>query len=387
MIPYGKQYISDNDVKEVVNVLRSDFITQGPIVPKFEKKLCDYTGAKYAVAVNSATSALHIACLSLGLKKGDILWTSPITFVASANCAIYCGASVDFVDIDPITALISVEKLKEKLIQAEKDGKLPKIIIPVHYSGQSCNMKEFYALSCKYGFKIIEDASHAIGAKYKNEPVGNCKYSDITVFSFHPVKIITTGEGGSAMTNNLDIAEMMKLLRSHGVTRDHRIIKQEEKHPWYYEQVELGFNYRMTDLQAALGVSQLQNLDKFVAKRHTLRDRYDSLLAGLPIIKPFQEKENYSSFHLYAIQINSSKTNKRRLDIFNKLIESGIGVNVHYIPVHMQPYYKKFGFKNGDFVNSENYYKNTISLPIFFNMSYEEHDKVTDSLKFILQGS
>ncbi len=385
MIPYGKQDIAEEDIKSVVNVLRSDFLTQGPTVPDFEQKLCDHTGAQHAVAVNSATSALHIACLSLGLGSGDILWTSPITFVASANCALYCGASVDFVDVELDTALMSIDKLEEKLAQAEQDGTLPKIVIPVHFAGQSCDMEKIYHLGQIYKFHIIEDAAHAIGAKYQNKSVGNCRYSDIAVFSFHPVKIITSGEGGIAMTNDRHLAEKMKLLRSHGITRDENLMTEESDGAWYYQQTDLGFNYRMTEMQAALGVSQMKRLDKFIAKRHTLQERYDQLLSELPVSIPYQTNNSYSALHLYPIQIDVDRAKKDRRQIFNELRDKGIGVNVHYIPVHTQPYYLKMGFKHGDFPNSETYYSRVISLPMFPQLCFEDQDKVVSALKAILQ--
>jgi UDP-4-amino-4,6-dideoxy-N-acetyl-beta-L-altrosamine transaminase len=381
MIPYGKQSISQDDIDAVVNVLKSDFLTQGPQVPLFEKTVSNYCGAEYGVAVNSATSALHIACLSVGLGEGDWLWTSPNSFVASANCGLYCGAKIDFVDIDPQTYNLSVTELEKKLIQAKQENKLPKIVIPVHFSGQSCDMKKIHSLSQEYGFKIIEDSSHAIGGKYLNKPIGGCQYSDITVFSFHPVKIITTAEGGLATTNDKKFAERMQLLRSHGVTRDSKLITKVSEGGWYYQQIDLGFNYRMTELQAALGVSQMSRLDGFVAKRHILQERYDFLLNDLPITKPFQDKDSYSALHLYPIQIDLDKVDKSREQIFNELRENGVGVNVHYIPIHTQPYYQKFGFNKGDFSNSESYYSKAISIPLFHAMTFDQQDVVTDVLK------
>ena len=301
MIPYGKQNINQADIDSVVNVLQSDFLTQGPQVPLFEKTVAGYCGAEFGVAVNSATSALHIACLALDLGKGDYLWTSPNSFVASANCGLYCGAKVDFVDIDQKTYNLSAVKLEQKLIQAKKENRLPKIVIPIHFAGQSCDMKKIHSLSQEYDFKIIEDASHAIGGKYLDKPIGGCQYSDITVFSFHPVKIITTAEGGLATTNSKELAEKMQLYRSHGITRDESLMTNKPDGDWYYQQVDLGFNYRMTELQAALGVSQIQRLDEFVSKRHILQERYSSLLNGLPILKPYQDKDSYSALHLYPI--------------------------------------------------------------------------------------
>ena len=321
MIPYGKQDINQADIKSIIDVLQSETLTQGPQVPLFEKIVSEYCGVEYGVAVNSATSALHIGCLSLGLGKGDWLWTSPNSFVASANCGLYCDAKIDFVDIDPQTYNLSAAELEKKLIKAKQEGKLPKVVIPVHFAGQSCNMKKIHYLSQEYGFKIIEDASHAIGSKYLEKPVGGCQYSDITIFSFHPVKIITTAEGGLATTNSKEVAEKMRLFRSHGITRDKNLMSRSPDGDWYYQQVDLGFNYRMNELQAALGVSQMQRLDEFVAKRHILKKRYDSLLSTLPIIKPYQDKDCYSSLHLYPIQINLNKVSKDRNQIFKALID------------------------------------------------------------------
>ena len=380
MIPYGKQDINQADIESVVDVLKSDFLTQGPQVPLFEKTVSDYCGAEYGVAVNSATSALHIACLSLGLRRGDWLWTSPNSFVASANCGLYCGAKVDFIDIDLQTYNLSVTELEKKLIKAKQDNKLPKIVIPVHFAGQSCNMKKIHALGEEYGFKIIEDASHAIGGKYLDKPIGDCQYSDITVFSFHPVKIITTAEGGLATTNSKEAAEKMQLYRSHGITRDEKLMTKEADGAWYYQQIDLGFNYRMTELQAALGVSQMQRLDDFIAKRHTLQENYDLLLSGLPVKKPHQDKDSYSALHLYPIRVDLDNVYKSREQIFNKLRNSGIGVNVHYIPIHTQPYYQQFGFKKGVFPNSESYYETALSLPLYSGMCFQDQDKVVESI-------
>jgi len=385
MIPYGKQDVNQADIDSVINVLQSDFLTQGPQVPLFEKIVSEYCGAGYGVAVNSATSALHIACLALGLGKGDYLWTSPNTFVSSANCGLYCGAKVDFVDIDPLTYNLSAKELEKKLIQAKKDNKLPKIVIPVHFSGQSCDMKKIFSLSQEYDFKVVEDASHAIGGRYLDQPIGGCQYSDITVFSFHPVKIITTAEGGLATTNDKKLLARMQLFRSHGVTRDSKLMTKETEGGWYYQQVDLGFNYRMTELQAALGVSQMQRLDAFVAKRHSLQDRYHSFLKDLPIVLPFQDQDNYSALHLYPIQIKLEEVTKDREQIFNELRKESVGVNVHYIPIHTQPHYLKFGFKDGDFPNSESYYSRTISIPLFHAMTVEQQDNVLDALKRALQ--
>jgi len=381
MIPYGRQDISETDIQAVVDVLRSDFLTQGPAVPAFEKAVADYCGAGHAVTVNSATSALHIACLALGVGKGDIVWTSPITFVASANCALYCGADVDFVDIDPRTYNLSTERLAEKLAQAEKSGRLPKVVIPVHLCGQPCDMAGIHALSQRYGFKIIEDASHAIGGKYKGEPIGNCRYSDITVFSFHPVKIITTGEGGMALTNNENLAKRMQLLRSHGITREAGEMTHAPDGPWYYQQIELGFNYRMTDIQAALGLSQMRRLDEFVAKRHAIAKRYEQLLADLPVITPWQNADSYSGLHLYVIRLRLAEIGKTHRQVFEALRAAGIGVNLHYIPVYRQPYYEDMGFKAGYCPEAERYYAEAISLPMYPNLTEAQQDKVIESLR------
>jgi UDP-4-amino-4,6-dideoxy-N-acetyl-beta-L-altrosamine transaminase len=385
MIPYGKQDINQADIDSVISVLKSDFLTQGPQVPLFEKIVSSYCDAKFSVAVNSATSALHIACLALGLGKGDWLWTCPNSFVASANCGLYCGAKINFVDIDPQTYNMSVEELEKKLIHAKVENKLPKIVIPVHFSGQSCDMKKIHSLSLEYGFKIIEDASHAIGGKYINKKIGSCQYSDITVFSFHPVKIITTAEGGLATTNSTLIAKKMQLYRSHGITRDKSDLKIKTDGSWHYQQVELGFNYRMTELQAALGINQMKRLDEFVARRHILQKRYDLLLKNLPIIKPYQNKNVYSAVHLYPIQINRKYVSKNREQIFNELREAGLGVNVHYIPIHTQPYYLQLGFKEGDYPNSEAYYSHAISIPLFSSMTLEQQDEVVSILKLVMQ--
>lgn len=385
-IPYGRQDISEADIQAVVGVLRSDYLTQGPAVPAFEKSLSDYCGTQHAVAVNSATSALHIACLALGVGvgKGDVVWTTPITFVASANCALYCGASVDFVDIDPRTYNMSVERLSEKLAHAKQHGKMPKVVIPVHLCGQSCDMAGIHALGQQYGFKIIEDASHAIGGKYRNEPIGNCRYSDITVFSFHPVKIITTAEGGMAMTNDAQLAKRMQLLRSHGITRDVNEMTQEPDGPWYYQQIDLGFNYRMTDLQAALGLSQMSRLDEFVSKRHVIAKRYDQLLSDLPVAIPWQHSNGYSGLHLYVIRLKLDEINKTHRQVFEALREAGIGVNLHYIPVYRQPYYERLGFKAGYCPDAEQYYAEAISLPMYPGLNEEQQNWVLDILKVCL---
>jgi len=384
MIPYGRQDINQQDIDAVVDVLKSDFLTQGPQVPLFEQAVMNACNAHYAVAVNSATSALHIACLALGLGKGDWLWTTPNTFVASANCGLYCGAQVDFVDIDPRTYNLCAKELEKKLIAAETAGTLPKVVVPVHFSGQPCDMQAIHTLAKKYGFKVIEDASHAIGGKYQGEPIGNCRYSDITVFSFHPVKIITTAEGGMATTNSPELAQKLDLLRSHGITRDADLMTKPMDGPWYYQQVDLGFNYRMTDLQAALGVSQMQRLDNFVAKRHELAQRYNELLKDSPITLPWQHPDSYSGLHLYVIRLQLDKINKTHLEVFEGLREAGILVNLHYIPVHMQPYHQEMGFEVGQFPQAEQYYREAISIPMFPTMTEEQQNEVVAVLGELL---
>jgi UDP-4-amino-4,6-dideoxy-N-acetyl-beta-L-altrosamine transaminase len=384
-IPYGRQDINQADIDEVVAVLRSDLLTQGPAVPAFEDAVAQYCGAQYAIAVNSATSALHIACLALGVSKGDFVWTAPITFVASANCALYCGATVDFVDIDPDTYNLSVAKLADKLVVAEKCGRLPKVVIPVHLCGQSCDMAGIHELSLKYGFKIIEDASHAIGAKYKGYPVGGCSYSDITVFSFHPVKIITTGEGGMALTNNASLAKHMRVLRSHGITNSSADMqKRPEQEIWNYQQIDLGFNYRMTDIQAALGISQLARLDDFILRRNEIADRYDEELGDLPLVTPWQHPDCYSSYHIYPILIKSVSDKKKQKKIYEELVNTGIGTNLHYIPVYRQPYYVNMGFCAGYCPEAEDYFHQAITLPIFSRLSRVDQDFVIETLKRII---
>lgn len=384
MIPYGRQDIRQADIDAVVDVLQSNFLTQGPVVPEFEKTVADYIGVKYAVSVNSATSALHIACLALNLGCNDLLWTSPITFVASANCALYCGAKVDFVDIDPKTYNICPNALELKLIQADKLGRLPQVVIAVHMCGQSCDMEAIYSLSLKYGFKIIEDASHAIGGKYKEEFIGSCRYSDITIFSFHPVKIITTGEGGIALTNNRALKNKMDILRSHGITRNHDEMTKVSEGPWYYEQISLGFNYRMTDLQAALGISQMVRLDEYVSRRQYLAARYNSMLNDVPILTPYQNPESYSSFHLYVVRLKLDEIRKNRREIFDELLQKRVGVNVHYIPVHLQPYYQRMGFGVGDYPEAEKYYKEAISIPIFQTLTDSQQDMIVNTLRSVV---
>jgi UDP-4-amino-4,6-dideoxy-N-acetyl-beta-L-altrosamine transaminase len=388
MIPYGRQDVTQADIDAVTAVLRSDFLTQGPQVPRFEAAVAAYCGAQHALAVNSATSALHIACLALDLGPGDRLWTSPITFVASANCGLYCGAEVDFVDIDPRTFNICPDALKEKLIAAAKAGHLPKVVVAVHMTGQSCDMQRLHGLAQEYGFRLIEDASHAIGGKYEGAPVGACRYSDITVFSFHPVKIVTTAEGGMAVTNDPELARRMALCRSHGITREAADMTCAPDGPWYYQQIDLGYNYRMTELQAALGTSQMKRIDQYVTRRHELARRYDQLLRDLPVQVPHQAEYAYSAFHLYVIRVDAQKGFERRA-VFDALREQGIGVNVHYIPVHTQPYYAHLGAKVGydasSFPHASAYYAQAISLPMYATLSDSEQDVVVAALRRAMQ--
>lgn len=379
-IPYGRQTISSEDIDAVVEILRSEYLTQGPAVPKFEERVSAVSGSRFTVAVNSATSALHIACLSLGVGKGDRVWTSAITFVASANCARYCGAEVDFVDIDEMTYNMSVHDLERKLQHADRNGTLPKVVIPVHLAGQSCDMEAVHALSTRYGFRIIEDASHAIGASYKDTPVGSCAYSDISVFSFHPVKIVTTGEGGAATTNDPEIAASMALFRSHGVTREPEYMKSRPHGPWYYEQLELGYNYRMTDIAAALGTSQLTRLAQFVEERNRVADYYDSLLSDYPVVTPWQHPDTYSSFHLYIVRPDTSSLNTTHHELFERMRSRGILVNLHYIPVYRHPYYATRGHIASDFPNAEAYYSEAMSLPIFPGLLPAEQEEIVSAL-------
>ena len=378
MIPYGRQDISEDDIQAVVDVLKSDWLTQGPLVPKFEKAVAAYCGAQYGVAVNSATSALHIACLALGVGKGDLVWTSPITFVASANCALYCGAEVDFVDIDNRTYNMSVQALQLKLGKAKIENRLPKVVIPVHLSGQSCEMESIYALSKQYGFNIIEDASHCIGGKYKDKHIGGCEYSDITVFSFHPVKIITTGEGGMAMSNDYTLMKRMTEFRSHGIVRYANEMTKPPDGPWYYQQINLGFNYRMTDIQAALGISQLTRIDEFIEKRHAIAAKYNEVLMAHGVRLPWQHPDNYSALHLYIIRIEKKAAEFTHLEMFTKLRNAGILVNLHYIPVYQQPYYQKMGFDPANFPEAELYYSEAISIPIFPALKEDEQNTVVE---------
>ncbi|MDR7119225.1 UDP-4-amino-4,6-dideoxy-N-acetyl-beta-L-altrosamine transaminase [Rheinheimera soli] len=378
MIPYGRQSISEEDIQAVIDTLKSDFLTQGPAVPAFEQALASYCNVPYAVAVNSATSALHIACLALDVKAGDRVWTSSISFVASANCALYCGAAVDFVDVEPDTGLMSVKALAAKLQQAAADNSLPKVLIPVHLAGHSCAMQQIYTLCQPYGIRIIEDASHAIGGSYLQHKIGSCQFSDITVFSFHPVKIITTAEGGMALTKDLTLAARMQLLRSHGITRNPEDMTEVSHGPWYYQQVELGLNYRMTDLQAALGLSQLKRLDTFVMKRLAAVAHYRSLLQNLPLDLPEECPAGQSAWHLYIIKLHDEN---RRLAVFEALRSAGIGVNVHYIPIHTQPYYQQLGFQWGDLPQAEDFYSRIISLPLYADLTAEQQQIVASALQ------
>lgn len=379
-IPYGRQHIDEEDINAVIEVLRSDYLTQGPVVPEFENLVATYCGVRFSFAMNSATSALHLACLALGVGPGDIVWTTPITFVASANCARYCGADIDFVDIDPRTYNMCDRQLERKLIDAEEKGKLPKVVIPVHLCGEPCNMAAIHSLSKRFNFKVIEDASHAIGGRYMGEPIGNCKYSDITVFSFHPVKIITTAEGGMALTNDKEIGLRIARLRSHGITRDITAMKNPLNSPWYYEQLDLGYNYRMTDVQAALGLSQMKKLDSFVAKRHQLAENYDKLLEQVPVVIPWRDPENYSGLHLYIVRLQLEHTKASQKEIFLRMRAAGIGVNLHYIPVYQQPYYAAMGFDPLDWPEAEKYYSEAITLPLYPDLSFEQQFEVVNGL-------
>lgn len=386
MIPYGRQSISEEDIRAVVDVLQSDWLTTGPAVGEFEAKVAKYCGAKYAVAVNSATSALHLACLAAGLGPGDILWTSPNTFVASANAALYCGAKVDFVDIDPRTYNISINCLEDKLIAAKREGKLPKAVIPVHFAGQSCELDKLRQLSRQYGFIVIEDAAHAIGGSYGAGKVGGCAYSEMTVFSFHPVKIITTAEGGMVLTNSSELYAKLTSLRSHGITRDPEEMSGKSHGGWYYQQIELGFNYRMTDLQGALGSSQMNRIDEFLARRREIAARYTREFSDLPVITPYQHPDANSAWHLYVICLDQRQTQKTRLQVFDWLKSKGIGVNVHYIPVHTQPYYQEhFGYSPDVCPNAMAYYESCISLPMYFELDNDMQSYVIASVKEALR--
>ena len=375
MIPYGRQDISEADIQAVVDVLRSEWLTQGPAVPAFEEALAQRCSARHAVAVNSGTSALHLACLALGVAQGDRVWTSAITFVASANCARYCGAEVDLVDIDPRTYNMSADALARKLEAAAKKEELPKVVIPVHLCGQPCEMAAIRALGNRYGFSIIEDASHALGSRYRGEPVGNGRYSDITVLSFHPVKIVTSGEGGAALTNDRRLADRMRLLRTHGITRDPERMTYASAGPWYYEQIELGLNYRLTDIHAALGLSQMSRLDEFLARRNDIAGRYDEELRKLPILTPWQHPDGYSARHLYVVRVKNHQA------VFERLRAADIGVNLHYIPIYRQPYYEHMGFRREDFPESERYYAEALTLPIYPRLRFAEQDLIVAALK------
>ena len=386
MIPYARQDVSEADIRAVIDVLRSDLLTQGPVVPAFEEAVAKQCDARHAVAMSSATAALHVACMALEVGPGDLVWTTPITFVATANCALYCGADIDFVDIDPATNNLCINRLAEKLMAAKIAGRLPKAVIAVHFAGQPCDMAGIEALSGEYGFYVIEDASHAIGATYRGEPIGNSRYSDITIFSFHPVKMITTGEGGMALTNDGALARRMERLRTHGVTRDANEMTCTPDGPWYYQQLDLGFNYRMTDIQAALGLSQLQRLDEYVTARHAIADRYDKQLSNLPVQIPLRQADRRSAIHLYVIRLLRDKIAKSRRAVFEELRAAGIGVNVHYIPVHLQPYYRRYGFKVGDYPKAEEYYSEALSLPMYPTLTLSQQEYVTGTLNQVLRN-
>lgn len=381
MIRYGQQDITQADIDAVIDVLKSVNLTQGPKIEQFEQSVRDYTGAKHAAAVNSATSALHIACLALDLCPGDWLWTTPNSFVASANCGLYCGAKVDFVDIDNVTYNLCPIALEKKLILAEQAGRLPKIVVPVHITGQPCDMAAIHELGQKYGFRIIEDASHAIGGQYKEAPIGNCRYSDITIFSFHPVKIITTAEGGIALTNDAALATKLGLFRSHGITRDPALMTKPMDGPWDYQQVALGYNYRLTDLQAALGVSQMNRLNAYIKRRHEIAARYAELLADLPLTLPKQHPDGFSAYHLYVIRLQLDEITATHKQVFEALRAKEIMVNLHYIPIHTQPFYQEMGFRQGDYPNAERYYQEAISIPMHAMLTDEEQDFVVETLR------
>ena len=380
MIPYGRQSISENDIAAVVDVLRSPLITQGPVATQFEQAVAEYCGAKYAVAVSNGTAALHVAVMALGLGPGGLLWTSPNTFVASANCARYVGADVDFVDIDPASLNMSVEALAAKLEVADRMGRLPDVVVPVDFAGASCDMEAVREIADRYGFRILEDASHAIGGRYKGEPVGSCRYSDITTFSFHPVKIITSGEGGLVLTNDEELANRARRLHTHGVTRDESLMRGESDGPWYYQQIELGYNYRITDMQAALALSQMGRLDQFVERRNEIAARYRKALAELPVRVQVVPGDVHSAYHLFVIEFERHS----RAEIYDRLREHGIGSAVHYIPVHLQPYYRDLGYQRGDFPNAEAYYDRAITLPCYPDLTEEEQDAVISELRRVL---
>jgi UDP-4-amino-4,6-dideoxy-N-acetyl-beta-L-altrosamine transaminase len=384
-IPYARQCISQADIDAVVRVLRSDWLTQGPDIEAFEAAVAAYSGAKYAIAVCNGTAALHLGCLALDLGPGDLLWTSPNTFAASANCARYCGAEVDFVDIDPRTYNMSAQALEAKLERAKRAGRLPKVVVPVHFGGQSCDMQAIGALASRYGFSVMEDASHAVGAEHRSAKVGSCPYADVAVFSFHPVKILTTGEGGMLMTNDPTLAQRLRLLRSHGITRDPAAMTGECEGPWYYQQVELGYNLRMTDLQAALGESQMRRIAEFLTRRRALAERYENALRALPLSTPVEDSQGRSAWHLYAIQLDLDAIGLTRRTVFERIRAAGVLVNVHYIPVHLQPYYRALGFRTGDFPASERYYERAISLPMYFDLTDAQQDRVCAALRQSLQ--
>jgi UDP-4-amino-4,6-dideoxy-N-acetyl-beta-L-altrosamine transaminase len=381
MIPYGRQDIGDAEVAAVTQVLRSDWLTQGPAIEALERAVADYCGARYAVAVCNGTASLHVACMALALKPGDMVWTSPNSFVASANCARYCGADVDFVDIDPRTYNMGSVALARKLEQADKAGKLPKAIIPVHFSGQPCDMAAIGALAKRYGVKVIEDAAHAIGADYRGVKIGAGAHSDMTSFSFHPVKIMTTAEGGMVTTNDEELYRRLAMLRTHGITRDPDFMTGESEGGWYYEQIELGYNYRITDVQAALGLVQLSRIEPFLARRRELARRYDTALADLPLTLPWQHPDGRSAYHLYVIKVDTAACGKTRRQVYDELRAAGVGVQVHYIPIHTQPYYRQLGFAPGQFPEAEAYYADALSLPIFTRLTDAEQDKVIDALR------
>lgn len=384
MIPYGHQDINAEDVKAVTAVLQSDWLTQGPMVEKFETEIANYCKAKYGIAVCNGTAALHLACLALNIGPGDLVWTSPNTFVASANCALYCGAEVDFVDIDERTYNMNVAQLKSKLAVAKQNNKLPKLVIPVHFAGQPCDMQAIKKLADQYSFYIIEDASHAVGGEYNKTKIGSCTHSDMTVFSFHPVKIITTGEGGMIMTNQTELQAKIRQLLTHGITKNSKLMQNQSEGDWYYEQQDLGYNYRITDIQCALGLSQFKRLDDFVKNRRELKARYDAGLKDLPLILPYEAEYSYSPYHLYVIQLQLDKINKNRKQVFNELRQAGIGVHVHYIPVHTQPYYQKLGFNKGDFPVAEQYYQAAITLPLYYGLTEKNQDYIIKTLHEIL---
>ena len=384
-IPYARQSISQADIDAVIEVLNSKFLTQGPMVPAFENFISSYVGSDHAVALNSATSALHVACLALGVTSGDIVWTSPNTFVASSNCALYCGAAVDFVDIDPLSYNLSCDRLEEKLILAKKSGSLPKVVIPVHFCGQPCDMRAIYRLSKIYGFRIIEDASHAIGAEYESQKIGIGKFSDITIFSFHPVKIITSAEGGMAVTNDKNIASKLRLLRSHGITNSpDEMYSRPEDEIWNYQQIDLGFNYRMSDIHAALGLKQIERIDGFLSRRRAIALRYDQELQGLPVSLPFQIPSGLSSYHLYPIRLHLDEIKKTQKEVWASLYSAGVLVNLLYIPVYLQPYYESLGFKRGYCTEAEKYFRETISIPMYPDLTDDQQGRVIEQIREIL---